>query len=179
MDDYFAAKATLFDGRAARAAWSASTTSGAAGWPRAHPDAVTVVHRPGHGRLARRATSRDRRRRRARPSPRSAPDGVAVPVRLRAARARSTWPTRWSRWPAWTPSGCRAAVGRAAASPSVAVPGRMQRVDAGQPFLAVVDYAHKPAAVAALLDTLRAAGARPARSWCWAAAATATAASAR
>jgi UDP-N-acetylmuramoyl-L-alanyl-D-glutamate--2,6-diaminopimelate ligase len=38
----------------------------------------------------------------------------------------------------------------------VAVPGRMQRVEAGQPFLAIVDYAHKPAAVAALLDTLRA-----------------------
>jgi UDP-N-acetylmuramoyl-L-alanyl-D-glutamate--2,6-diaminopimelate ligase len=36
------------------------------------------------------------------------------------------------------------------------VPGRMQRVDAGQPYLAVVDYAHKPAAVAALLDALRA-----------------------
>ena len=38
----------------------------------------------------------------------------------------------------------------------VAVPGRMQRVERGQPFLAVVDYAHKPAAVAALLDALRA-----------------------
>jgi UDP-N-acetylmuramoyl-L-alanyl-D-glutamate--2,6-diaminopimelate ligase len=37
----------------------------------------------------------------------------------------------------------------------VAVPGRMQRVERGQPFLAVVDYAHKPAAVAALLDALR------------------------
>lgn len=36
------------------------------------------------------------------------------------------------------------------------VPGRMQRVDAGQPYLAVVDYAHKPAAVEALLDSLRA-----------------------
>ncbi|MEQ3552258.1 UDP-N-acetylmuramoyl-L-alanyl-D-glutamate--2,6-diaminopimelate ligase [Pseudonocardia nematodicida] len=36
------------------------------------------------------------------------------------------------------------------------VPGRMQRVDAGQPWLGVVDYAHKPAAVAALLDALRA-----------------------
>ncbi len=39
---------------------------------------------------------------------------------------------------------------------TLAVPGRMQRVDAGQEFLAVVDYAHKPAAVAALLDALRA-----------------------
>ncbi|MGH3833390.1 MAG: UDP-N-acetylmuramoyl-L-alanyl-D-glutamate--2,6-diaminopimelate ligase [Pseudonocardiaceae bacterium] len=35
------------------------------------------------------------------------------------------------------------------------VPGRMQRVDRGQSFLALVDYAHKPAAVAALLDTVR------------------------
>ncbi|GAB2504264.1 UDP-N-acetylmuramoyl-L-alanyl-D-glutamate--2,6-diaminopimelate ligase [Corynebacterium atrinae] len=38
---------------------------------------------------------------------------------------------------------------------TVAVPGRMERIDAGQDFLAVVDYAHKPAAVAAVLDTLR------------------------
>ncbi len=36
------------------------------------------------------------------------------------------------------------------------VPGRMQRIDAGQDFLAVVDYAHKPAAVVALLDAVRA-----------------------
>jgi UDP-N-acetylmuramoyl-L-alanyl-D-glutamate--2,6-diaminopimelate ligase len=35
------------------------------------------------------------------------------------------------------------------------VPGRMERVDAGQEFLAIVDYAHTPAAVATLLDTLR------------------------
>ncbi|MGH3856909.1 MAG: UDP-N-acetylmuramoyl-L-alanyl-D-glutamate--2,6-diaminopimelate ligase [Pseudonocardiaceae bacterium] len=35
------------------------------------------------------------------------------------------------------------------------VPGRMQRVDRGQSFLALVDYAHKPAAVAALLDAVR------------------------
>ncbi len=31
----------------------------------------------------------------------------------------------------------------------------MERIDEGQEFLAVVDYAHKPAAVAAVLDTLR------------------------
>jgi UDP-N-acetylmuramoyl-L-alanyl-D-glutamate--2,6-diaminopimelate ligase len=36
------------------------------------------------------------------------------------------------------------------------VPGRMQRVDRGQDFLALIDYAHKPAAVAALLDAVRA-----------------------
>ena len=31
----------------------------------------------------------------------------------------------------------------------------MERVDAGQEYIAVVDYAHKPAAIAAVLDTLR------------------------
>ena len=37
----------------------------------------------------------------------------------------------------------------------VAVPGRMERIDRGQNFVAVVDYAHKPAAIAAVLETLR------------------------
>jgi UDP-N-acetylmuramoyl-L-alanyl-D-glutamate--2,6-diaminopimelate ligase len=38
---------------------------------------------------------------------------------------------------------------------TVTVPGRMERVDAGQDFLAVVDYAHKPGALAAVLDAIR------------------------
>jgi UDP-N-acetylmuramoyl-L-alanyl-D-glutamate--2,6-diaminopimelate ligase len=36
------------------------------------------------------------------------------------------------------------------------VPGRMERVDAGQPFTALVDYAHTPDAVETLLRTVRA-----------------------
>lgn len=36
------------------------------------------------------------------------------------------------------------------------VPGRMERIEAGQPFLAVVDFAHTPEAVRTLLDALRA-----------------------
>ena len=36
------------------------------------------------------------------------------------------------------------------------VPGRMERVDVGQPFLALVDYAHTPDAVQTLLQTVRA-----------------------
>lgn len=43
-----------------------------------------------------------------------------------------------------------------------AVPGRMERIDAGQPFGVVVDYAHSPASLALVLDELgpgaRAAG---------------------
>jgi UDP-N-acetylmuramoyl-L-alanyl-D-glutamate--2,6-diaminopimelate ligase len=35
------------------------------------------------------------------------------------------------------------------------VPGRMERVEAGQPYLAVVDYAHTPEAVTTLLDAVR------------------------
>lgn len=44
----------------------------------------------------------------------------------------------------------------AAGIAAVGVPGRMEKIDQGQDFLAVVDYAHKPAAVAAVLDTVRA-----------------------
>lgn len=35
------------------------------------------------------------------------------------------------------------------------VPGRLERVDAGQPFLALVDYAHKPPALQTVLAALR------------------------
>jgi UDP-N-acetylmuramoyl-L-alanyl-D-glutamate--2,6-diaminopimelate ligase len=35
------------------------------------------------------------------------------------------------------------------------VPGRFERIDAGQPFTVVVDYAHKPDAVQAALESLR------------------------
>ncbi|MEJ5928877.1 UDP-N-acetylmuramoyl-L-alanyl-D-glutamate--2,6-diaminopimelate ligase [Corynebacterium sp. H128] len=37
----------------------------------------------------------------------------------------------------------------------VGVPGRMERIDEGQNFLAVVDYAHKPAAVSAVLESVK------------------------
>ncbi|MGN6522451.1 MAG: glutamate ligase domain-containing protein, partial [Actinomycetes bacterium] len=44
----------------------------------------------------------------------------------------------------------------AAAGVSLAVvPGRLERVDRGQPFLAVVDFAHTPEAVRTALETLR------------------------
>ena len=35
------------------------------------------------------------------------------------------------------------------------VPGRLEPIDRGQPFLALVDYAHKPGALKAVLQTLR------------------------
>ncbi|WP_263996292.1 Mur ligase family protein [Mycolicibacterium vanbaalenii] len=42
------------------------------------------------------------------------------------------------------------------------VPGRLESVDRGQPFLALVDYAHKPGALRAVLQTLREQCLRPA-----------------
>jgi UDP-N-acetylmuramoyl-L-alanyl-D-glutamate--2,6-diaminopimelate ligase len=54
---------------------------------------------------------------------------------------------------------CVDAIGRdvdaaAAALTAVVVPGRMERVDCGQGFLVVVDYAHKPAALSAVLEAI-------------------------
>ena len=55
---------------------------------------------------------------------------------------------------------CAAAgVAATVAAPALAtvdVPGRMQRVERGQRFLALVDYAHKPAALESVIATLRA-----------------------
>src|SRR3954447_3254097 len=39
---------------------------------------------------------------------------------------------------------------------SATVPGRLERIERGQGFLALVDYAHKPGALRAVLETLRA-----------------------
>jgi len=47
----------------------------------------------------------------------------------------------------------QAAVAGVASVPGV--PGRMQRIDAGQPYLAVVDYAHTPDAIDTLLAAIR------------------------
>jgi UDP-N-acetylmuramoyl-L-alanyl-D-glutamate--2,6-diaminopimelate ligase len=51
--------------------------------------------------------------------------------------------------------GVDAEAARAGIAALRAVPGRMEPVDAGQPFAAIVDYAHTPDAVTALLDEAR------------------------
>ncbi|HVH24139.1 MAG TPA: UDP-N-acetylmuramoyl-L-alanyl-D-glutamate--2,6-diaminopimelate ligase, partial [Pseudonocardia sp.] len=150
MDDYFAAKATLFDGRAQRAVICVDDPWGQrlAGLV---PDAVTVsTTGPAGWRAGTVHTDPDGTQR----FTALAPGGVAVPVRLRL-------PGAFNVANALVALACLDAAGvpaemAADAFAGLAVPGRMQRIQAGQPFLAVVDYAHKPAAVAALLDTLRA-----------------------
>lgn len=147
LEDYFAAKALLFDGRAAAevvcvdGAWgrrlvtNQTTTvslSGEATWR-----AVDVAAHPS-GSQSFRALG---------------PGGLDVSALIRLPGAFNV-----------TNALLALAVGHAAgADPmllargiaTAEVPGRMQRVSRGQEFLAVVDYAHKPAAVAALLDAVR------------------------
>jgi UDP-N-acetylmuramoyl-L-alanyl-D-glutamate--2,6-diaminopimelate ligase len=151
MEDYFAAKRRLFvEGRARASvicvddAWGArlaaelgATTVSATG-PDADWTAADVVARA-DGTQTFRALG---------------PDGADLPVTLRL-------PGGFNVANALVALACGHAAGLdparlASGLAQVAVPGRMQRVDAGQPFLAVVDYAHKPAAVEALLTTLRA-----------------------
>ncbi len=54
-----------------------------------------------------------------------------------------------------TLAGCDAATAVRGIEGVQGVPGRMERVDAGQPFTVLVDYAHKPDALAAVLRTAR------------------------
>ncbi len=56
---------------------------------------------------------------------------------------------------ALTATGLAAAELAAGIAAGTGVPGRMERVDAGQEYTALVDYAHKPDAVTAVLTALR------------------------
>ena len=159
MEEYFAAKSLLFDGRAGAARHR-------------HRHAV-------RGQAGRRPPGRaDRQRGRQ-------TGGLAGGVRRRCRRpgsstSRCAGPGCSGRSPldlalpgafnvsnAAMAIACIDALGRdvqqaADALAGVVVPGRMERVDAGQDFLAVVDYAHKPAALAAVLDAIAGRTDRPA-----------------
>jgi len=148
MEDYFATKARLFAPGGARRVvvcvddeWGARLAAQVTG-------AVTVGA-GGHWHATDGCTATDGTQ----SFTAHGPDGTAVPVRLRL-------PGAFNVANALVALACLDLAGvpadiAAAAFAGVDVPGRMQRIDAGQPWLGVVDYAHKPAAVAALLDALR------------------------
>jgi UDP-N-acetylmuramoyl-L-alanyl-D-glutamate--2,6-diaminopimelate ligase len=148
LEDYFSAKALLFDGRAAAEvvcvddAWgrrlvtSQTTTVSLGGETTWH--ATDITAHPSGSQTFRAC----------------GPGGVDLPVSIRLPGAFNV-----------ANAVLALAVGHAAGADPVLlaqgiataeVPGRMQRIDRGQDFLALVDYAHKPAAVAALLDAVRA-----------------------
>jgi UDP-N-acetylmuramoyl-L-alanyl-D-glutamate--2,6-diaminopimelate ligase len=152
MDDYFAAKAKLFDAGRARSAvividdhWGTRLTEIAAGplttvttvgERRATWEAVDIADQP-DGTTTFRVLGPDV----------DLETGCGVPGRYNVANALLALAVL-----------ADAGVDPQAAAPAIArasVPGRMERIDAGQPFLAVVDYSHKPAAVDGALRALR------------------------
>jgi UDP-N-acetylmuramoyl-L-alanyl-D-glutamate--2,6-diaminopimelate ligase len=149
MEDYFAAKARLFDGRAEREvvniddAWGrrlmkpATVTVSTLGDPAAGWRVTGVQADPSGGQRFRVL----------------GPDGVHLPASIRL-------PGPFNLANALLAIATLDAVGAdlTDAVKGVAetvVPGRMEPVDAGQPFAALVDYAHAPDSVARLLAAVR------------------------
>ncbi len=147
MDDYFQAKSLLFDGRARREVvviddeWgqrlvkpgvvTVSTTGGEADWR------ATDLHTLADGSTRFTVTG---------PGVRFA-GGCRIPGAYNVANTLLACAIL-----------AEAGVDVAAVAPALAtaqVRGRMERVDGDQPFLAVVDYSHKPAGVAGALRALR------------------------
>jgi UDP-N-acetylmuramoyl-L-alanyl-D-glutamate--2,6-diaminopimelate ligase len=150
MEGYFAAKSLLFDGRAGVEVVNADDQWGR----RLIRERTRTVSAAGRADASWRAEG-------VRPGPDGGqrfvavgPGGSHIPVSL-------PLPGAFMVANALLALACLDAAGVAADTAArgmaeVAVPGRLERVDQGQPFLALVDYAHKPGAVSALLDTLRA-----------------------
>lgn len=148
MEDYFQAKALLFDGRSTV---EVVCTDGEWGRRLVTPRTITVSTE-GTGDWT--ATE---------PAPSltgeqslvlRGPGGVSIPVTL-------PLPGTFNVANALVAAACLTAAGVhpeaiATGLSTVEVPGRMERVALGQDFTAVVDYSHKPAAVALALDAMRA-----------------------
>ncbi len=149
MEEYFRAKRMLFDGRARRHVIDVDTDYGAR-LAADHPEALTVSDRGGAADWSVRSVD-------------VAANGVQHVVLDGPGERRIAFqlaiPGAFNVGNAAVALACVDALGRdvrqaADALARVVVPGRMERVDAGQDFLAVVDYAHKPGALAAVLDAV-------------------------
>lgn len=148
MDEYFEAKAMLFDGRSefevvctdtewGRRLTTSSTitvsTVGAGTWTASDVTAFATGEQEftAHG-----------------------PDGGTIPVRLRLPGPFNVANALLAIGMLHAADIPVDAIKRGLAE--VDVPGRMERVAVGQDFTAVVDYSHKPGAVSAVLDAARA-----------------------
>jgi UDP-N-acetylmuramoyl-L-alanyl-D-glutamate--2,6-diaminopimelate ligase len=151
LEDYFRAKAMLFDGRAGRELVTVDDESGRR----------LAALRPGAGTVSIEGAADW-----SATDVQSAPDGGST-FTLRGPGGRS-WPARLRLPGRFNVANAVLAVALLdavdvpveAALDGIAgtvVPGRMEPVDAGQPFVAVVDYAHTPDAVSTALAALRGA----------------------
>ncbi|MET0763301.1 MAG: UDP-N-acetylmuramoyl-L-alanyl-D-glutamate--2,6-diaminopimelate ligase [Blastococcus sp.] len=151
LEEYFAAKALLFDGRAARELITIDDDAGRR-LSAARDDAATVsIVGPADWRATDVAGASDG----GSTFTLAAPDGRVWPARVRL-------PGRFNVANAVLAVALLDAVGvpvdaALAGIAETVVPGRMEPVDAGQRFVAVVDYAHTPDAVTTALSALRGA----------------------
>ncbi len=147
FEDYFAAKAMLFDGRADI---EVVCVDGEWGRRLVKPATITVATR-GDGTW--RATDLAVAAAGSQSFTAVGPDGLRLPVTL-------PMPGVFNVANALVAVACLDAVkvrpeSIIAGLASVSVPGRMEPVSAGQDFVALVDYSHKPEAVALALDAAR------------------------
>jgi UDP-N-acetylmuramoyl-L-alanyl-D-glutamate--2,6-diaminopimelate ligase len=148
MEDYFQAKALLFDGRSTT---EVVCVDGEWGRRLVTPETITVATE-GAGDWTASALTTSYTGEQA--FVMHGPGGIEQQVTL-------PMPGAFNVANALVAAGCLYAVGVtpdriAAGLRVVQVPGRMERVLVGQEFTAVVDYAHKPEAVALALDAMRA-----------------------
>lgn len=161
MRDYFEAKALLFDpARAARSViGTAGPASGDDAWGRRLadrvPGAITYGPLPPDGADAAHwwpdevVTGPDGSRFTAR-----GPGGLAVRVTVRLPGTFNVL-NALGALALLVAVGVPAGAAAAGIGSLAGVPGRMERVEAGQPFLALVDYAHTPDAVSTVLAAVR------------------------
>jgi UDP-N-acetylmuramoyl-L-alanyl-D-glutamate--2,6-diaminopimelate ligase len=152
-DDYFAAKAKLFDGRcdieilnaddpALKPLYKTATVTYSAEGSTAATWRAADVQRDG---FVQRFTA-------------YGPDGVAVAAGVRLP-GRHNVANALLAIASLVAVGVEATVAADGVAVCAGVPGRLERVDAPGPVTGVVDYAHKPDAIIAALDALRERGA--------------------
>ncbi|WP_085945754.1 UDP-N-acetylmuramoyl-L-alanyl-D-glutamate--2,6-diaminopimelate ligase [Actinopolyspora halophila] len=149
LEDYFAAKAMLFDGRCAREVVCLDTDWGR----RLVRSGVVTVATDGreadwtaNGAVAHPSGEQH--------FTASGPDNARVEIRLRLPGAFNIANALLATAMLWELGVDGGSVAEGLAE--VDVPGRMERVALGQDFAAVVDYSHKPDAVEAVLEAARA-----------------------
>lgn len=150
MEEYFAAKSLLFDGRSSTEVVVIDTAWGQA---LVKPHTITVSTQPG---VDASWTAND-----IETTPTGEQSFTMHCPEGRTARAKLPLPGTFNVANALLAAAILDTTGIGmddivAGLAAVEVPGRMERVYLGQDFTAVVDYAHKPAAVAEALDALRA-----------------------
>lgn len=151
MEEYFAAKAKLFDGRAARHVVNIDDPYGIRIAQLAPEHTITIS--PSGASADWRAGPTQPQSLQQLAFHASGPNGQSADVELQLAGSFNIANALMA-MAMLDVVGIPAAVS-ATGFAVVQVPGRMQLIDQGQDFLAVVDYAHKPAAVEAALAALR------------------------